>query len=96
MTGTPICDPSQSAPTRFALKIIKMNSSAESDLVPWVLTVVAVLIMGIAVGYSSTDSEPDSPKPELHTGAVPAHELPAQASRLRSSANGPRSFGRGT
>jgi hypothetical protein len=72
-----------------------MNDRAGSDLLPWILTAVAVLIMGVAVGYSS-EGEPDSAKPELHSGAVPAHELPPQPARLRSSANGAQSFGHGT
>jgi hypothetical protein len=73
-----------------------MNDRAASDLLPWILTAVAVLIMGIAVGYSSTDGEPDSAKPEFHGGAVPADKSPPQAARLRSSANAAQSSGHRT
>jgi hypothetical protein len=73
-----------------------MNDRAASDLLPWILTAAAVLIMGVAVRYSSTDGEPDSAKTEFHSGAVPADRLPPPASRLRSSANAAQSSGHGT
>jgi len=50
-----------------------MHDRKETPLLPWIITAAALLIMGVAVGYSSTDRPRDASNPQVQSGAAARH-----------------------
>jgi hypothetical protein len=73
-----------------------MDYRRDSDLLSWTLSVLALLIMVVAVRYSSTsgasnNNAPNLANPQFHSGSTPADQSSSKATHLQSATNAARS-----
>jgi hypothetical protein len=67
-----------------------MNSQQDTNVLPWILSALVVLIMGVAVGISSDGSDPANSQQQTSAVATNA-SAPGDAAPLRSKVNAPPS-----